>query len=274
MGLKIGFIILNMRLPITISAEYFKKYRLDLGFGNQNDVKNFFGAKDISPTVDFNYINLLNERLYHIIDKINNVVSDKIKIDDLNLFKTESIDHTFQIMRESNILPVLNNQGRRPEQVYFSWMRGFVISNYFLKALGLIFEVGTNKINLIGDDDLRNVETFKRTPKADLEIKINKTEKIRVEMQTGFTGTNDIKQHKVLEAKKVFRDFGLQTFAIHFDLYNGQVAIIRLDQIENNSVNWITRQQMEGQTVFNIDQNYFIWKIIETPPKFKDLSFE
>ena len=144
----------------------------------------------------------------------------------------------------------------------------------FLKALGLIFEVDTSSIDLIGDDDLKNVETFKRTPKADLEIKLNGKEKVRIEMQSGFTGINDIKQHKVLEAKRVFRDLGFHTLAIHFDLYNGQVAFIKLDEIGDDSVNWITRQQMEGQTVFNIDQNYFIWKITEKPMKYREINFD
>ena len=176
-------------------------------------------------------------------------------------------------MREGNILPILNNQGRRPEQVYYSWMRGYILSNYFLKALGLIFEVDTSKIDLIGDDDLKNIETFKRTPKADLELRLKGKEKIRLEIQSGFTGINDIKQHKVLEAKKVFRDLGIHTLAIHFDLYNGQVSFIRLDEINDDSINWITRQQMEGQTVFNIDQNYFVWKITEKPIKYKEIIF-
>ncbi len=259
-----------IRAPIT--AEYFREYRQKLGFGNQAGVKDFFGAKDITPTVDFNYIKLLNDRLYDIVDKINEVVAEEIKIDDLKVFKEKHIDQTFEIMKQSNILPMLNNQGRRPEQVYFSWMRGYVLSNYFLKALGLIFEVDTSKIDLIGDDDLKNIETFKRTPKADLEIRLSEEEKVRIEMQTGYTGINDIKQHKVLEAKRVFRDQGLHTLAIHIDLYNGQAAFIKLDQIEDDSVNWITRQQMEGQTVFNIDQNYFVWKITEEPIKYKEIG--
>lgn len=158
---------------ITITAEYFRQYRQKLGFSNQTDVKNFFGAKDIAPTVD-----------------------------------------------------------------------------------------------------LKNIETFKRTPKADLEIRLKGKEKIRIEMQSGFAGINDIKQHKVLEAKKVFRDLGFHTLAIHFDLYNGQVAFIKLDEIEDDGVNWITRQQMEGQTVFNIDQNYFIWKITDRPMKYKEINFD
>jgi hypothetical protein len=216
----------------------------------------------------------LNKRLCDIVDKINKVVADKIKNNDLGAFKKEHINKTFKIMRKSGILQMLNNQGRRPEQVYFSWMRGFIISNYFLKALGLIFNVDTSKIDLIGDDDLKSVETFKRTPKADIEIRLNKKEKIRIEMQSGFTGTNDIKQHKVLEAKKIFREEKIHTIAIHFDLYNGQVAFIKLDEIEDDSVNWITRQQMEGQTVFNIDQNYFIWKITENPMEYKKINFD
>lgn len=261
-----------MPRQITITSEYFQQYRQKLGFINQADAKYFFGAKDITPTVDLNYIKLLNTRLYNIIEKINSVVVKEIKIKNLSSFKKEHIDRVFKIMKKSNILPRLNNQGRRPEQVYFSWMRGFVISNYFLKALGLIFNVNTSSIDLIGDDDLRSVDTFKRTPKADLEIKLHRKEKVRIEIQSGFTGMNDIKQHKVLEAKRVFRDLGKHTIAIHFDLYNGQVAFIKLDEIKENSMNWITRQQMEGQTVFNIDQNYFVWKIIEKPINYKEIN--
>ena len=176
-------------------------------------------------------------------------------------------------MKENNILPKLNNQGRRPEQVYFSWMRGHIISNFFLKALSIIFETDISNIALVGDDDLANIETFKRTPKADLEITTSNNQNIRLEMQAGFTGINDIKQHKVLEAKRLFREEGKHTVDVHFDVYNGQVAFVKLDQIEDDSVNWITRQQMEGQTVFNIEQNYFVWKLTDKPTLFKEIEF-
>jgi len=262
-----------MTRKISISEEYFRQYRQKLGFTNQAAVKNFFGAKDITPIVDLNYVKLLNGRLCEIVDKIQNTVSDEIKVRNLSEFKKENIDCPFKIIKRNGILPILNNLGRRPEQVYFSWMRGYVVSNFFLKALGLIFEVDAGKIDLTGDDDLKTVETFKKTPKADLEIRLNGKKKIRVEMQSGFTGTNDIKQHKVLEAKRVFREEGTQSLAIHIDLYNGQVAFVKLDEIEDGDVNWITRQQMEGQTVFNIDQNHFVWKITEPPIKYKEIDF-
>ena len=153
-------------------------------------------------------------------------------------------------------------------------MRGYITSKYFLKALSLIFEVNIKQIDFIGDDDLINIETFKRTPKADLEITLTNKQKIRIEVQSGYQGVNDIKQHKVLEAKRIFSAKLIPTIATHFDLFNGQVAFVKLNDIEDNSVHWITRQQMEGQTVFHIDQNYFVWKLTETPPKYSELSFE
>ncbi len=254
---------------ITITAEYFRQYRQKLGFGNQAGVKIFFGAKDIVPTVDLNYLKLLNRRLYKIVDLINSVVSNEAKLNDINAFKKEHIDRPFEIMRKNDILPILNNLGRRPEQVYFSWMRGYVISNFFLKALGLVFEIDAEKIDLIGDDDLENAETFKKTPKADLEIRLNGKKKVRVEMQSGFTGINDIKQHKVLEAKRVFREEGTPSLAIHIDLYNGQVAFVKLNEIEDGDVNWITRINLDDGVVWDINQNFFFWNLENMLPPYQ-----
>ena len=259
-----------MATPI-ISNAYFKKYRTELGFSKQDLAKDFFGAKDIKPSVDLNYIALLNDRLREIISKINTVVAKEIRLDNLTAFTEEKIDNTFQTMKNNKILPLLNNNGRRPEHVYYNWMRGFLMANYFLKSLAMIFEVDLSKIQLIGDDDLKSAQTFIKTPKADIEIIINENVKIRVEMQSGFQGVNDIKQHKVLEAKRMYNSHKLHTLAIHFDLYNGQVAFVKLDEIEESNENWITRQQMEGQTVFNIDQNYFVWKLTETPGSLHEL---
>ena len=256
---------------MIISTQYFKEYRKELGFSNKDAVKKFFAAKDITPTVDYNYIKLLNSRLIEIIKKINALVSTDINILEIDEFCTNNVEVVFNKLKDNNIIPRLNNQGRRPEQVYFSWMRGYIISNYFLKALSIIFEVSLADISLIGDDDLVNIELFKRTPTADLEIALKNGDKLRIEVQSGFVGLNDIKQHKVLEAKRIFARDGISSLAIHFDLFNGQVAFIKLNEIEDNSVNWITRQQMEGQTVFNIDQNYFSWKLTETPPSLDSL---
>ena len=64
-------IIEKKGLSNMVDTKYFKEYRLRLGFNNQQNVKKFFGAKDITPTVDFNYIALLNNRLVEILKKVN-----------------------------------------------------------------------------------------------------------------------------------------------------------------------------------------------------------
>lgn len=242
-----------------------------MGFANQKVAKEFLGAKDVTPTVNYDYINDLNKRLVEIIRKLNSVVASDIKPNDIEQFCQENIFNAFEIMKGNNIIPKLNNQGRRPEQVCFSWLRGFVVANYFLKAVSHIFEVNLNTIKLIGDDDLTNIENFKRTPKADLELTVN-NEIIRIEIQSGFQNINDIKQHKVLEAKRIKNERDISSILMHFDLYNGQAAFVKLDEIEDDSVHWVTRQQMEGQTVFNINQNYFVWKLTELPPKYSELE--
>lgn len=258
-------------MSTLITTQYFKEYRKELGFTNQGEVKKFFAGKDITPTIDYNYIALLNNRLREIVIKMNSLVTKDISILKIDEFCTNNIESVFNKLKKNDIIHRLNNQGRRPEQVYFSWMRGYIIANYFLKALSKIFQVSLEDISLIGDDDLGNIESFKRTPKADLEIALQDGNRLRIEVQSGFVGINDIKQHKVLEAKRIFKAEGISSLAIHFDLFNGQVAFIKLDEIEDDSVNWITRQQMEGQTVFNIDQNYFSWKLTETPPSLNEI---
>ena len=212
---------------------------------------------------------MLNNRLCEIVDRINGVVAEEIKFRNSGVFKQDRIFRAFSTMRKSGILPILTNQGRRPEQVYFNWMRGYVVQHFFLKALGLIFETDVANIKAIGDDELKNLDAFKRTPKADLEILLKGKEKLRIEMQSGFTGTNDIKQHKVLEAKRVLRDESVRSLVIHFDLYNGQVAFVKLDEIKDEDEHWITRVHTDDGVLFNIDQNYFVWNLNTAPPNYQ-----
>jgi hypothetical protein len=124
-----------MMIDIAMQA---RDFRRRLGFSSQGAVKDFLGAKNITPTVDLAYIELLNTRLFELVASLNGAVSPDIRHSDLEAFRQEYIIQPHRIMLEHNILPRLNNQGRRPEQVYYSWMRGFVLANYFLKALGVI----------------------------------------------------------------------------------------------------------------------------------------
>ncbi|EAH9105856.1 restriction endonuclease [Campylobacter jejuni] len=242
----------------------FKNYRYILGFQSQQKFKDFLSAKDIKAEIDFCYIEKLNNRLSEIFTKINKSYYDPC---DIKLFLQKYLFNTYSIFKNNDILNNLNNQGRRKEEVYFSWMRGYLVCEYFKKAISEIFDISKDEIKNIGDDDFHSLDTFKRTPRADLEIN-----NYRLEIQSGFQGINDIKEHKVREAKNIFNDKNIKTLVIHFDLFNRQVAFVDISKIQNNDLNWITRQQMEGQSVFNIDSNYFQWLFLNKAPKFKDLS--
>ncbi len=255
-------------------AQYFKLYRDLLGFSNQADTKAFLTAKNIFPKIDFDYMGQLNTRLDEIIQKLNKAVHEsyQLKQAELEVFLRDKLYETYVKIQKNSLLPRLNNQGRRPEKVCFSWLRGFVMMEYFTPALAKIFQCKLEDIKFVGDDDISSLETFKRTPTADIEISSKYHGKLRVEVQAGFQGINDIKEHKVREAQKVARQKNKKTICVHFDLFNGQVAFVPLDKIKENDLNWITRQQMEGQSVFAIDQNYFKWRLLDSIPAIKNLE--
>ena len=253
-------------------AIYFKEYRKQLGFNNQSSAKDYLAAKDINPAIDYKYINSLNKRISDIIRKINATIhhSSRRSDSDILQFCGEHISNTYAVIKNSNIIPRLNNQGRRAEEVLFSWLRGFVVCEYFTQLIAKIFDIELNSIFHIGDDDIRNIETFRRTPTADLSIAIN-SRKTRIEVQSGFQGINDIKEHKVREAIRIYEEMNEPTICIHFDLYNGQVAFIKLDEIGDDSVNWITRQYVGDGLVWNIDQNFFFWDLENIPSPYQNI---
>lgn len=253
------------------TPQYFSQYRLNIGFSSQQKTKQYLSAKDIKPAIDYRYIEILNNRLTEIIKKINNVLEFSIKKDEMVVFIEQCITQPYEMIKENDLVSKLNNQGRRPEQVLFSWLRGYVIVQLFLPTIAKLFDIDIKNIAQIDDDDFSSKETFKRTAKADLSFLKNNQE-INLEIQSGFLGVNDIKEHKVREAQRTFEDKKILTVCLHIDVFNGQVAFIRLDKINNNDINWVTRQQMEGQSVFNIEQNLFKWQLLDKLPKLKELG--
>ena len=252
-------------------AKYFRRYRQSIGFSNQSEAKSFLGGKNVPAGIDYEYIKNLNQRIEDILLRINSVLHAQLKINNIDLFAKQHIYKPYTIIEKSGLLSRLNNQGRRPEQVLFSWLRGYVMTEFFTPAISKIFEISIDSITQIGEDDLKKIETFKRSPKADLEIKKD-DKKIRIEVQSGFQGVNDIKEHKVREARRVCRETGSHSVCIHIDIFNGQIAFVQLDSIEEDDVNFVTRQQMEGQSVFCIDQNYFKWRLLDETPSFTELD--
>lgn len=249
-----------------------KEYRKSMGFTNQSTLKSFFDSKDIVRNVDFAYITKLNNRLIQIIESIDKAVVEEIRPNDLNEFIDDNITKVYDYMVKNDLLyKFSNNKQRQTERSYYDWSRGRVVANYFEKAMSLIFGVKSSNIKTIGLDNLDNPDSFSKAPTADFEIQTNKHGLFRVEFQCGFQGINDIKEHKVLEAQRVFKKREIRSLIIHVDLFNGKVAFIDISNIDEKNINWEYRAQFEGKKVFNINEKYFIWNLSEFPPTLEEI---
>lgn len=92
-------------------------------------------------------------------------------------------------------------------------------------------------------------------------------------MQSGFTGINDIKKHKVNEAKRVYSETNIRSYIVHFDLFNGKIAIIDLSEIDDDNINYRVNERFEGQIVFSIPDEAFTYKLMDEPTSFSDLIY-
>ena len=254
-------------------SQYSKHYRECIGFTNQGNAKKHLSGKDLPPEINYHYIENLNSRIAEILITINSQAHPSVKRNDMDEFCKSHIFDAYKKIKSASLIPKFNNRGGRKEEVFFRWMRGYAVLEYFNPALSKLFKIELGSILQIGDDQLTNIDTFKKTPTADLQIKKN-GQQINLEIQSGFQGVNDIKEHKIKEARRVIDKSGIKTICIHFDLFNGQVAILRLDTIEENDVNFETREQMEGQTVLKIEQKDFKWRLLDPIPSFTELKLD
>lgn len=245
-----------------------RAFRVKLGYPNAEVLKKRFKGKDII-NVNWEKIELYNTRIKDIFQELNNIIHENIKHDDLTIFNAK-IDDAYKTLRDHNIIPRLNNNGRNPEDVYYSWMRGYAVCEFFSKALSLVFGVQQESIKTVGDDKLTDITTFSKSPTADLEID-TEDKKIRLEIQSGFTGLNDIKLHKVEEAKRVFQTENIYSYIVHFDLFNGKVAIVDISNRLSKNINIVARQQFEDQEVFSIPSDYFKWALTDPPIYYEEI---
>ncbi len=245
-----------------------RAFRVILGYPNAEALKKRLKGKDII-NVNWEKIELYNTRIKDIFQELNNIIHESIKYEDLTVFNSK-IDDAYRILRDNNIIPRLNNNGRNPEDVYYSWMRGYAVCEFFSKALSVVFGVQQESIKTVGDDKLTDITTFSKSPTADLEIEIE-DKKIRLEIQSGFTGLNDIKLHKVDEAKRVFQAENIYSYIVHFDLFNGKVAIVDISNRPSEDSNIEIRQQFEDKAVFSIPSDYFKWALTNSPIHYEEI---
>jgi len=256
---------------MTTQPSRFREYLHSIGLTSPAEAKSYLAGEDLSHKVDDGYMDALNRRICEVLFRINKVVDRRVRRADLQGFCEHNIFRPYRIVGHEGLLPRLTSFEQRAEDALFSWLRGYAICRYFMPAVSRIFSVPHASISQIGNSDLKNFETFRRTPEVELEF--NREGKwLRIVLQSGFQGINDIKEHKVRDARRLFEERGIKTICAHIDIYNGQMAFVPLDQIAENDAHFVTRHQMEWQSVLSIDQSYFKWALIDALPQLEELE--
>jgi len=221
-----------------------KEYRKAMGFTRKDVFQKYLSAKDIKEP-NWILIQKQNSRLDNIFTKIN----QQLSIPYQGNISQDIID-TFMQIKNNNILPRMRNNGRAMEDVYYSWMLGFMAEKVFTPFI--IDKLILGKLERNGGDDLTSIDTFKRTGEADL---IDKTADVRIDVQCGTgEGVATIKKHKVDQAVKV----GGTTYAALFGLMTGTYAFIKLNDLnESKDIHFYANPSWENQLCWDVPEDKF-----------------
>ena len=246
-----------------------RQYRLSLDFTNQEGLKKFFKGTDIT-IINWKKIRKYNSRLIDIFLRINRIICEKYRKNQDQMFQLQDkLLEAYNALKNYKVIETkFNNNGRTEEDVYYNWMRGYLVSLYFVKVISDIFEVEIEEIEQLGEDNIdelistQNPDIFKKEAIADLKIE---SKKIHIEVQSGFTGVNDIKKSKADDAKRRYLENGWKTVIVHFDLFRGLVAAVDItklsDELPENQ--WKNNKQFENVKTTPIIDDCFVWRITE-----------
>lgn len=246
-----------------------KQFRTLMGFSSEGKTKKHLKFTDEIP-IDWERLEACTARVKDIFARINPIVHPEVQIN-IDEFNSK-IDNVFNEMRKNELFQKLTNNGRNPVDVYYNWLRGYAVCEFFIKSIANIFQVPTDNIKRIGKDDFTNIKVFKRTSDADLEIMINEALTFKLEVQSGFTGVNDIKKTKIDRAKNVKKNENMDSYLIHFDIFNGQVALYLTSNMNVNEGAW--KLKFENSKTIPIPNDAFKWNLEDKPLKYTKLVYK
>jgi hypothetical protein len=196
-----------------------KQYRQQMGFSRKDEFHKWVSCKDIIIP-NWPLVEARNDRLIEVFTKINEQLPIKYEG---NI--GDDIWRCYNSVKANNLLPKMRNQGRAMEQVYLTWLIGYMAEKVFTPFI--VDKLILSGLERNGGDDLSSIDTFKRTGAADLvDSKLN----IFIDVQCGTgEGVATIKKHKVDQALKV----GGTTYACMFGLFTGTYGIVNLNELKD-----------------------------------------
>lgn len=220
-----------------------KEYRNTLGWTNKAKFIQYLKASDIVRP-NWEVIRLRNERLSNIFNTLNSVLKYPSNVD-IDVI----INRTTETVKANGILTKLNNHGRAIEDVYYTWLQGYLAEIVFQPLM--VAELGLTDLMRNGGDDLSDPASFKRTGAADL---VSHENKVLIDVQAGFSGSGgfDIKKHKVNEA---CANPDYQSYVFFANIVDGTYHFQDLKLLENEE--FIPNPRWEGQLCWNVSPDNF-----------------
>lgn len=243
-----------------------KDWRRALGFSNQMLAKRYFQAKDLPLPVNYQHLETLNDRIAELIVRINAVVHPSIRHTNISQLITDCVYQVYEELKRNDLISGMRNNGRDPHNVYFSWLRGRAITEFLLPAVSQVLGISRSQIEHSGSDVFLDQRSFERTAVADLKLTLRDSSVWMVEVQAGFTKQHDIKRQKVREAVRTYETHQISSALLHFDVFDGRVALVALNTIDESKAAWVSRDEYEGQQVIELPDHSFIWQIADEPP--------
>lgn len=215
-----------------------KQFRKLLGFKSATTTKVFLTAKDIVK-INWELIESYNDRLLDIFDRLQNT----LPYSQQNLRTV--VQDAYSTIRQHDILTRLNNHGRTPESVYFSWMQGYLSAIVFQPLIESELQC---QLEQNGADDLSKPDTFARKSDPDL---VDHRKKLFVEIQSGFRGSAmDIKKSKVKAPTEY------EYYIASFDCFNGRYCVLNTRDLLNLSEDeWYVNPRWEGALCYTVPEN-------------------
>lgn len=247
----------------------------DLMFLGGEMTPDFFGARDVTPEVDYFYLKRLRVRLAEIVWQLFGILPPPFCPADVGDFVTEEIAEVYEILYRSSVFEqyydreLEERQGKRVEDAYYFWMRERVLLKLFLPSIAYLFQVPLftvkvreealsilqteNERNLV---ELRSYFAKKEGKEGEKELSLREKQRLSlaVEVYFDFSGKRPMAAEKIKAAKKRYEKTGMPSPLLYIDLPHARGAMLSLETLA------------EDMTVVPTED--FVWSLNEIPPMY------